>query len=72
MWQIAKANGVIGERWRVLAKAKPFEPSRNVARHRQSLQQFCQVEAEKTFEGGLHPILKYNEQSRCATLCERV
>jgi hypothetical protein len=33
MAQIAKSNRVIGECWRVLAEAKPFEPSRDVIRH---------------------------------------
>jgi hypothetical protein len=48
--QVGKVDRVFGERWRVLPKVKPFEPSPNVARHRQSLRQFGHNDAEGLFE----------------------
>jgi hypothetical protein len=48
--QVGKVDRVFGERWRVLAKVKPFEPSPNVARHRWSLRQFRHSDAEHVFE----------------------
>jgi hypothetical protein len=48
--QVGKVDRVSDERWRVLAKVKPFEPSPDVARHRWSLRQFGHNDAEDIFE----------------------